>query len=147
VALQDSGVSVSRNYSSNRLPPPASPPNAKGIWERGSELPTISRLEFFVFFIFGCALASSVFGAQCSITPKIADLGDTFAPQLFRRSRFREWNERTIHLFPQADGGILALMPFPVKILRDRPSLDFLLKKAPFLRHGKICRPRDSLSL
>jgi murein DD-endopeptidase MepM/ murein hydrolase activator NlpD len=85
------------------------------------------------FFIFGCALASSVSAQQCSITPKIADLGDTLRLSCSGEVASAKWNERTIHLFPQADGKNFGLMPVSVKDSPGSASLDFLSKEGAIL--------------
>jgi Peptidase family M23 len=91
------------------------------------------RGKTFFLSIFGCALASAASAQQCSITPKIADLGDTLRLSCTGEVTSAKWNERTVRLFPQADGKAFGLMPISVKDSPGPGSLDFLSKEGVVL--------------
>jgi murein DD-endopeptidase MepM/ murein hydrolase activator NlpD len=91
-------------------------------------LPTNLRIKVLSLFILGCALASSASAQQCSIAPRIANLGDTLRLTCTGEVASAKWNERTIHLFPQSDGKNFGLMPISVKDSPGPASLEFLSK-------------------
>ena len=86
-----------------------------------------------LLFILACALASSASAQQCSITPKIANLGDTLRLSCSGEVASAKWNERTVRLFPQPDGKTFGLMPVSVKDSPGPASLDFLSKEGAVL--------------
>ena len=91
------------------------------------------RIKTFFLFILACTVASSISAQQCSIAPKIANLGDTLRLTCTGEVASAKWHERTIHLFPQTDGKNFGLMPISVKDSPGPASLGFLSKEGAVL--------------
>lgn len=69
--------------------------------------------------------AASLHAQQCSVTPKLADLGSTLRLSCNAEVATAKWNERTVRLFVQADGSYLGLMPVSVKDSPGTAEIEF----------------------
>jgi murein DD-endopeptidase MepM/ murein hydrolase activator NlpD len=79
---------------------------------------------------------------QCSVIPKIANLGETLRLNCTTEVASAKWNGRTVRLFPQSDGKNFGLMPISVKDAPGPGSIEFLSKDGAVLVSEKfVVRP------